>query len=1179
MNTYFNFILRNRFVVILLFVAFVVAGLMVSPFSWKPDFLPDHSVPVDAIPDIGENQQIVFTNWPGRSPQDIEDQVSYPLTAALLGLPKVKTIRSISMFGFSSIYIIFEEDAEFYWARSRIIEKLNSLAAGTLPVDATPTLGPDATGLGQVFWYTLEGRNPEGNATGGWGLDERRSIQDWYVRYALQSAKGVSEVASIGGYVKEYQIDIDPDAMRAYGVHIHEVIDAVRKSNVDVGARTLEFNKVEYVVRGLGFIKSLDDLRNSVIKIHDDVPITLEQIAEIEFGPALRRGVLDKEGVEAVGGSVVARYGENPLEVIENIKGKIEEISKGLPSKTLEDGTVSQLTIIPFYDRSGLIRETIETLETAITQQILITVIVVLLMVWHVRSGFIISTTLPLAVLLAFLFMKGFGVDANIVALSGIAIAIGTLVDMGIVLVENILRKLDLDISGRTRFEIISEACSEVSGAIITAVLTTLVSFMPVFIMTGARGKLFKPLAYTKTFALIGAVVVAMTVLPVLASYLMKKGKGKPKWHLPKLPFINTQVIICITVSLLLAYLLATDWMPLGPDHLFSGFILIIVGFGVLLTAFYWVIQVYPKTLAILLKRKLLFLASCSALVVWGACVWLGVGTVFAWFPGFIKESRLYSKAYHSMPGLGQEFMPTLNEGSFLYMPTTMQHASLGEAMDVLQAQDRAISAIPEVESVVGKIGRVESALDPAPISMIETTVNYVPEYGSGEDGKRIRLWRDHIKNEDDIWDEILNAANIPGTTSAPKLQPIAARIIMLQTGMRAPIGIKIKGPDLESIEVTAIRFEQLLKPVAGVNPATVQADRIVGKPYLEIIIDRDSIARYGINIRTVQDVIEVAVGGKSVTTAIEGRERYPIRLRYLRELRSDMEDLGNILVASPEGIQIPLRQLAKIEYVRGPQMIKSEDTSLISYVIFDKLDGWAEVDVVEHAKLMLQVAEKSGKWVRPKGISFSFTGNYQNQQEAMKRLIVFLPLALLIIFILLYIQFGKTSSALLVFSGITLAWSGGFILIGFYGNPGFMDFSMFGYNLRELFQINTINLSIAVWVGFLALFGIATDNGVIICTYLDQVFKERNPTNVEAIHAATIEAAQRRVRPALMTSATTLLALLPVLMSTGRGSEIMVPMAIPAFGGMALALITIFLVPVLYSLVQETKLTLKTKT
>ena len=1250
-NLLIRFCLENKLVVALFALALILWGMMVAPFDWDFEELPRDPVPVDAIPDIGENQQIVFTKWMGRSPQDIEDQITYPLTTALLGLPQVKTVRSFSMFGFSSIYIIFKENVDFYWSRSRILEKLNSLPSGTLPQGVSPQLGPDATALGQVFWYTLEGRDAQGEPSGGWDPEELRSVQDWYVRYALQGVDGVAEVASIGGYVKEYQVDVDPDALRTYGIALHDVFNAVRGSNLDVGARTIEINKAEYVIRGIGFIKNLGDLKKTVITQSGNVPVTLEQVAHVHFGPALRRGALDKAGADAVGGVVVTRYGENPLEVIKRVKEKIADISGGLPSKTLKDGTVSKVEIVPFYDRSHLIHETLGTLEDAVRQQILVTIIVVVLMVLHLRSAALISGVLPLAVLFAFIGMKLFGVDANVVALSGIAIAIGTIVDMGVVLIENILKHLETSNKNENRLEVVYKACSEVGSAVVTAVLTTVISFLPVFTMTASEGKLFKPLAYTKTFALVGSIVVALTIIPPLAHLIIaKEYKSKfshyglwigyiafgillpifiatfpillgiimilvglfhlLKGYLPEklLSKVNSRAIMAFNfiVAFIVLLLLAKDWHPLGPQHAFKNAFFVLLAVGGLLGFFTLFIRYYGWMLSYVLKAKTVFLSTSLLIVLFGFTIWLGWERMFAWTPGFVQNSRPFHYFEHTFPGIGKEFMPNLDEGSFLLMPTTMPHASIGEVMDVLQKQDMAINAIPEVESAVGKLGRVESPLDPAPVSMIETIISYKSEYKTDEEGhiltfaydknanefiydakgelipypqgEPFRQWRDEIKSPDHIWNEIVKAASIPGTTSAPKLQPIAARIVMLQSGMRAPMGLKVYGPNLNTLESVAMQMEHFLKQVPSVKSEAVLADRIVGKPYLEIKIARDAIARYGIKIKMVQDVIETAVGGKPITQTVEGRERYPVRVRYLRELRDNIEGIQNILVAAPDGTQIPLKELAHIDYVRGPQVIKSEDTFLVGYVIFDKKDGFSEGDVVEQADAYLKSKIDDGSLIIPAGVSYKFTGNYENQVRAEKRLKVVLPIALAAIWLILYFQFKRVSTTLLVFSGILFAWSGGFILMWLYGQGWFLNFSLFGENLRTLFQIHTINLSVAVWVGFLALFGIATDNGVIVCTYLQQVFHAQKPDTLEKIRKATIEAGVRRLRPAMMTSATTILALLPVLSSAGRGSDVMVPMAIPTFGGMLLALLTIFVVPVLYCSLEELKLKLRSK-
>ena len=1207
-NKLIRYCLENKVIVGAATILIIAWGIRVAPFDWDLGRFPRDPVPVDAIPDIGENQQIVFTKWMGRSPRDVEDQISYPLTVSLLGVPGVKTVRSYSMFGFSTIYVIFKEDVDFYWGRSRILEKLASLPSGSLPNGVQPSLGPDATALGQVFWYTLEGQDEDGNPTGGWDLDELRSVQDWYVRYNLMAVDGISEVASVGGFVKEYQIDVNPDAMFAHGVTLTEIFKAVRMSNLDVGARTIEVNNAEYVIRGLGLIKSTADLEKTVVRVKDNIPLTIRDVASVSLGPALRRGALDKEGAEAVGGVAVVRYGVNPLSTIQKLKEKIAEISPGLPEKVLNDGSVSKVAIVPFYDRTKLIHETLDTLNNALTDEILITIIVVLLMLMNISSAIMISGLLPLTVLSAFIAMKYFGVDANVVALSGIAIAIGTIVDMGIILTENILRHFENEKSGKSSLEIVYTAASEVSGAILTAISTTVISFLPVFTLEGAEGKLFRPLAFTKTFALISSVVITLAILPPLAHIILSK-KPKGNWvkkivyliifgfglltifsenwligamlliiaslnlfstFLPESIKSRKTTVVNILVVTLVMGILTEHWMPLKHENgiilnfMFAGFIILSV-----LGSFYWILKKYSSILHWCLNhQKWVFLFPPSILII-GLTAWLGFNTVFGFLPNWLLRTKPLVTISHSFPGLGKEFMPFFDEGAFLYMPSTMPHASIGEAMDVLQKLDKAIYAIPEVESVVGKIGRAETALDPAPISMVETVVNVIPEYGL-ENGEHIRKWRPHIKTMDDIWNEIVKVAKIPGTTSAPKLMPIATRIVMLQSGMRAPMGIKVKGPDLESIEALSMQLEQILKDVPGVNPPTVFADRIIGKPYLEIDIDRDAIARYGLHIKNVQDIIEIGIGGKQLTTTVEGRERYPVRVRYARELRDDFEDLDRILIPTPTGQQIPLSQLAEIRYVRGPQMIKSEDTFLLGYVIFDKLDGYAEVDVVENAQAHLNALIKSGELQIPAGVNYTFSGSYENQIRASKRLSVIFPLVLGIILLILYLQFHDLKVVGLVFTGIIIAWSGGFILIWLYNQAWFLNF----FGLRELFNIGATNMSVAVWVGFLALFGIATDDGVLMATYVKQRISEKKPQNKQEVINAVVYAGKRRARPALMTIATTILALVPILTSTGRGADIMVPMAIPAFGGMILVVTSIFIVPSMYAWIETRKLT-----
>jgi len=1217
-NNTIRFFLENKLIAVLLLLVLVGWGIAVAPFSWNVDILPRDPVPVDAIPNLGENQQIVYTRWSGRSPQDVEDQITYPLTTQLLGVPGVKTIRSSSMIGTSSIYIIFEEDVEFYWSRSRILEKLNSLPSGTLPEGVQPQLGPDATALGQVFWYTLEGRDEQGNPAGGWDLQELRSIQDFFVGYALSSVEGVAEVAPIGGFVKEYQVDVDPTAMKINDVTLVDVFKAVKNSNVEVGARTIELNRVEYLVRGLGYVESLEDLEEAVVKVNGNTPIRVKDVAHVTTGPAFRRGALDKGGTEAVGAVVVAREGANPLEVINNVKAKIGEISSGLPAKTLDDGTRSKVSVVPFYDRSELIHETLGTLEEALNLEILITVIVIIVMVVNLRTSALIS-------------------------------------GMGVVLSENMLTHMREADDDEPLLEVIYRASTEVASAVITAVATTIISFLPVFTMIAAEGKLFRPLAFTKTYVLLASIIITITLIPPFAHWFFSINIRK-KWihtvwngllivggiFIMFFQFFSGLFLLFIglfngglmawetvkgnrieekwrnfgNVGLIVLWAsiwLSEAWLPLGPasgallNWLFVAFLLLFI-----LGGFYGLMILYPRVLRWCLNHKALFLSIPTFFVVWGLVIWLGFATVFGFIPRLgnavgldIGQSGVWKSAQAAFPGLGEEFMPPLDEGAFLLMPTTMPHAGIEETLEQVQMLDRRVEQIPEVETVVGKMGRTESALDPAPISMYENVITYKSEYKTDETGRRIRFainssgefirdengelipdtdgqfyrqWRDHIQSPDDIWEEIVEQARIPGLTSAPKLQPIQTRLIMLQTGMRAPMGLKVKGPDLETLESFGLKLEEHLKEVPGIKPNSVFADRVVGKPYLEIEPDRQMLARYGISMQDFQHFVNVAIGGVPLTTTVEGRERYPVRVRYARELRDDPQAIENMLVPTSTGTEVPLTQLAEVKYRQGPQVIKSEDTFLISYVIFDKQENIAEVDVVEQAQQVLNSKIENGDLEVPPGVSYEFAGNYENQVRAAKRLSVILPIALLTIFLILYFQFRSVSTTLMIFSSIFVAWAGGFMLLWLYGEPWFLNFELFGSNLRELFQMQTTNLSVAVWVGFLALFGIAADGAVVLATYLKQLFERDQPGNTSDIRATVIEAADRRIRPTLMTTATTILALIPVLTSTGRGSDIMVPMAIPSVGGMLLQIVTLFVIPVLYSWWHERKVNPKTR-
>lgn len=1253
-----KYFLENRLVTFILLITIIVLGLSTAPFNWHMGILPRNPVSVDAIPDVGDNQQIVATEWMGRSPKDIQDQITYPLTTSLLGIPGVKSIRSTSMFGMSFIYIIFNDNVEFYWSRSRILEKLNSLPAGTLPEGVQPSLGPDATALGQIFWYTLEGRNPKtGKPAGGWSPHELRTIQDYYVKYSLSSAEGVSEVASVGGYVKEYQIDLNPEAMRSFGVTVMDVMDAVKKSNLDIGAETIEINKVEYMIRGLGYIKNIADLENAAITSRDNTPVRIKDVATVNYGPATRRGGLDKEGMEAVGAVVVARYGSNPMDVINNVKSKIKDIEAGMPQKVLPDGRISKVTVVPFYDRTQLIKETIGTLESALNHEILICIIVVIVLVVNLRASIVIAGMLPLAVLSTFIIMRNIGIEANIVALSGIAIAIGVMVDVGVVFMENVVRHLDLpENRGKTHGQylvsLIYNSVTEVSGAISTAMLTTIISFIPVFAMQAQEGKMFHPLAYTKTFALASSFILGLVLLPTLAYWIFslnlpRHGIRKAvdialiaagvlifalsgvipslaltsigvnnllanKWKVGEKDYPN---YINIGITLITAvYLLSSEWLPLGPQNGILINMLFVAGIVIVILALLWSLVInYEKILRWCLANRWKFMSIPLITLLFGLLIWMGFDKTFSFvakgFEGIgwttFRNTVFWSNASKKFPGAGKEFMPSLDEGSYLLMPTSMPHSGVEQNLQNIEKLDKRLKGIPEVESAVGKWGRVNSALDPAPIQMYENTINYRPEYMLDENGQRERFkvdykgrfmlaggktydpekefrvipkdslipyrygeyyrqWRPQIKNKNDIWDAIVKVTRIPGLTSAPKLQPIATRMVMLSTGMRAPMGLKIYGPDLESIEKAGNVMEKALKDVPSILPASVFYDRAVGAPYLEIKLNRENMARYGIKVSDLQEVISSAVGGMKLSTSVEGRERFPIRLRYARELRDNPQSLGEILIPASNGAQVPLSELADINYAKGAQMIQSENTFLLGYVIFDKVSDKAEVDVVNEAQKILDNKIREGKIVLPKGVTYKFAGNYEQQVRATNRLLVVIPISLILILLILYFRFKSVTASFIHFSGVFVAFAGGFIFMWLYGQDWFMNFSIAGMNMRDLFQMHTINLSVAVWVGFIALFGIATNDGVLMGTYIHDMFLKEKPSNKDEIREAVVKSGLKRVRAASMTTAATLIALLPVLTSTGKGSDIMVPMAIPTFGGMLIQTMTMFVVPVL---------------
>lgn len=1215
-NAIIRWCLRNPFLMVL-----IVAGLCVGGY-----FAIARS-PVDAIPDIGEKQVIVYADWPGRSPQDVDDQVTFPLTTSLTGTPGVKAIRSMSGFGFSMVFVIFKDDVDYYWARSRVLERMN-VAQQRLPMGVTPVLGPDATALGQIYWYTVEGE--------GFDLAELRSIQDWYVRYQLNSVEGVSEVASIGGFVKQYQIDIHPDRLRAHRVTLMDVYEAVSKSNIDVGAKVVENNGVEFFIRGVGFIKTLEDLERVVIREQGGTPLTLRNVATVQLGPDFRRGALDKAGVEAVGGVVLMRYGENPRAVMERVKSKISQLELGLPSKTLSDGRVSRVRIVPFYDRTTIVNQTIDTLKEALGEEALLASLVILFFLLHLRTTVTVLATLPLAVALTFILMYQFGVDSNIMSLAGLAIAIGDVADMGIIMSENIYRRIasatEQEKREKGHFGIVYEGATEVGGAIITAVSNTIVSFIPVFFLTDQEGKMFKPLAFTKTFAIGSSVVLAITVVPFLCYLLFRPVKWRAQ--------VTAVMAVGIGVLAMLATHAAFMW-GLAKGHGEGWLISAAVGVGVALCVVRMtrerflpleenrvsrlVARAYVPTLSWILGHKKAFLVAPVTILFIGLSVWLGVGktlypleaaiNVFAHAPaspelkrlmharpdedvrrplvefdqlrwerlrekdgdeGFRiawrrpdpkeRDSELASgttvvREGRILPGIGREFMPPLDEGSFLYMPSLLPQGSLSQAIQVNSTQDLAIASVPEVESVVGKIGRAESALDPAPIGMMESIVILKPEdewrttrverfFSDWPGALRTPLswiWSEERRiTKGEILAELQEKTAIPGVLPT-FLQPIQTRLVMLQTGFRAMMGVKIYGGDLREIERIGLQIEQLLREVPGATD--IVADRIVGKPYIQIDIDRDRIGRYGVNIRDVQDVIEMALGGMNLMESVEGRERYPIRIRLARDFREDTEALQRISVPTSTGAQVPLAQLATITTVLGPQEIKGERGLLVGYVTMNTRDR-DEVSVVNDAEALLQQAVEDGRLKLPAGYYWEWSGQFENQVRATARMRILVPITLFIMFVMLYLGFTRWWIAPVIFFGVLVSASGGFVMLALWG----------------------ANLSVAVWVGFLVLFGVVDDDGVVIATYLEGTFKDRVFASVADIRSAVIDAGLKRIRPCLMTIATTVFGLMPIFWATGRGSDVMQPMAIPSVGGMAVSLITLFIVPCVFCAVEEWK-------
>ncbi len=1022
--------IRNRAIVV---IAFVFIALL-AIFSLK-------TARIDAIPDIGENQQIVFTEWAGRSPKDIEEQITYPLSVMLQGIPGVKNIRATSAFGFSIIYVIFKDDIDFYWSRSRILEKL-STTSSELPPGVTPKMGPDATGLGQIFWYTLENKK---GASAPKSLAELRSIQDFYVRYLLQGVEGVSEVASIGGFVKEYQIDVDPNKLFAYDVHFSTLIKSIQNSNIDVGAEVIEDGDREYIVRGKGFFKSLTDIENVVVAVKNNSPIRVKDLASVNIGPSFRRGALDKNGIESVGGVITMRFGENPKQVIDNVKKRLKVVKQGLPK---------DVELVPFYDRTEVIERTIGTVYSALGQEIIITIIVILLFLLHFKSSVLVSLTLPFGVGISFILMKLLGIDSNVMSLSGLVVAIGSMVDMGIIMTENIYSSLaeKAEVTKKERVQIVMNSAKEVGPAIFTAVATTIITFLPVFGLEGSEGKLFGPLAWAKTLAMFGSVIVALILVPCLAVYLLKG-----------------------------------ELRPIEKNKVSS-----------------FIVDVYRPLLSWTLENR----------------------KIFVIFPLFILLIGLY--AYSK---LGKEFMPSLNEGEILYMPVTTPDVSMTKARELLAYTDKKLKEHPLVENAIGKLGRADTAIDPAPVSMFETIVKLVPK-DQWPSGTSIY----------DIMNQLDSELQVPGLVNA-WLFPIENRIAMISTGIKTQIGIKVFGDDLKTLETLSAEIGKEIEKISGAYG--VYAEQITGKPYIEFDIDRVAASRYGINTGTINKILQTAVGGMTIGQFYEGRERYPIRVRYKKELRDRIDELKKVLVPSPLGQHIPLSELAHIQVVTGPAAIHSENGLLRSLVLLN-VQNRDLIGFVEEAKKHIDNTVEI-----PKGYSLVWAGQYENQVRSNQRLLLLVPLALLINLILIYLGIKNLRNSAIIFSAIPVAFSGGLILLWLGG----------------------FNTSVAVWVGFIALFGIAVDDGVVMMTYLQEELKKNKPKDWSNLKNCIIQAGTRRIRPLIMTTTTTIVALLPIMWSTSTGSEVMKPMAIPTLGGMLVELVTLFVVPVVFSYFEQKKI------
>lgn len=1022
--------INNRLLVIIFTTLIGLAGLYVMLRT-----------PVDAIPDLSDVQVIIFTEYPGQAPQVVEDQVTYPLTTAMLAVPYAKVVRGYSFFNMSFVYVIFEDGTDLYWARSRVLEYLNYVAK-RLPAGVTPTLGPDATGVGWVYEYTLDGGDK-------YDLQQLRSIQDWYLRYELTSVPGVSEVASIGGYVKQYQVEVDPNKLKAYNIPLSKVSIAIKRSNNDVGGRLVESGETEFMVRGLGYIKSIQDVENIPVGIDQSgTPVLIKNIADVHLGPELRRGLADWNGEgETVGGIIVMRYGENALKTIHAVKQKLVELKKGLPEG---------VTIKTAYDRSSLIERAIDNLKGKLLEESIIVALVTILFLLHFRSAFVAIFTLPMGILMSFLVMYYQGLNANIMSLSGIAIAIGAMVDAAIVMIENAHKHIERDAGKKDRWQIIIDSSKEVGPALFYSLLIITLSFLPVFTLQAQEGRLFKPLAFTKTYAMAASALLAITVIPVLMGYFIR-GKIMPEAKNP----INR-----------------------------------------------FLIKIYQPVIHLVLR--------------------------FKWTTIFIAVVILFISIF-PVEHIGSEFMPPLNEGDLLYMPTTDPGISITKAKELLQQTDKIIKSFPEVETVFGKIGRAETATDPAPLSMIETTITLKPE----------NEWRPDM-TMDKLVDELNNAIQFPGLTNAWTM-PIKTRIDMLSTGIKTPVGIKLMGPDLETLSNLGQQIASVVRQVKGTT--SVFSDKTVGGNYLDYHIKREEAARYGLTVGDVEDVIMTAIGGMNVTQTVEGLERYPVNVRYPRELRDNISSLNRVLIPTPTGAQIPLSYVADMNIKKGPPVIKSENARKSAWLYVDIRD----TDIGSYVARAKRAVDEKVKF--PEGYSMIWSGQYEYMQRAQQRLRIVIPITLLIIFLLLYLNFKNIQESIIVMLSLP------FSLVG-----GIWFLYILGYNF-----------SVAVGVGFIALAGVAAETGVVMLIYLDHAYKNRKFTgqmrSMKDLYDAVIEGAVERVRPKMMTVTAIMAGLLPILWGHGTGSQVMKRIAAPMVGGMITStILTLVVIPAIYYLWKSRK-------